>query len=226
MMREDLAIWLYGSNARGDADFLSDMDIFVTSDDELSIDELASYILSPPREIAVSRYNWSEVKEMAEYGSLFLQHLRLEGYAIWESNSCKGRLAAILSSMGGEYKHMKRDICGFRTVISDVQDSLNDGGSLVFELSVLATILRHSSILGCWIAGNPSFGRVEPVIRYVKTHGLCSSIAAEFPALYKYRLYIDGKIPSVGELVPYEVDIWLERTTQIIETLEGDYHGN
>lgn len=225
MMREDLAIWLYGSHARGDADFLSDMDIFVASDDELSIDELASYIPSLPKEIAVSKYNWSEIKEMAEYGSLFLQHLRLEGYAIWESNSRKRRLAAILSRMG-EYKHVKRDISGFQTVIGDIQDSLNDGGSPVFELSVLSTIIRHSSILGCWIDGNPSFGRVEPVMRYVKSHGLCSSIAAEFPALYKYRLYIDGKIPSVNELVPYEVDIWLERTSEIIETLEGDCHGN
>ena len=225
MIREDLAIWIYGSHSRGDADFLSDIDVFVASNDEISIDQLVSCLPSLPRDISVSMYKWSEIKEMADYGSLFLQHLRMEGAPILESSSYKGELATILSYMG-EYKYVGRDIKGFQTVLNDVHDSLDDGGSPIFELCVLATILRHSSILGCWIAGNPSFRRVEPVVKFAKIHGLSPAIADGFPALYKYRLYFEKRISAVNEPMPYELDIWLERTSKIIQTLEGAYHGN
>jgi len=224
MNRSDLSIWLYGSHARGDADALSDVDVFVASDMTISKNELQMYLQTNTKQISISRYSWNEVTKMAEYGSLFFQHLCREGFAIWESNSRKGELYRILSNMG-PYKYIKRDIRGFRTVIKDVYESLNDSGSKIFELSVIATVLRHCSILGCWVIGSPLFGRTEPVNKFIEACGLDNKITAEFPSLYNYRLYIDGRISLMRDSLPDEINIWLRRTEDVINALKGIYDG-
>ena len=38
------AVWLYGSRARGDEDILSDVDVFVVSDTEVSKKEVAQLV--------------------------------------------------------------------------------------------------------------------------------------------------------------------------------------
>lgn len=224
MNRSDLSIWLYGSYARGDADALSDVDVFVASDVTISKNELQGYLPTYIKQISISQYSWNEVIKMAEYGSLFFQHLRREGFAIWESNSRKGELYRILSNIG-QYKYVKRDIRGFRTVIKDVYESLNEDGLKIFELSVIATVLRHCSILGCWVIGTPSFGRTVSVKKFIKACGLDIKTATEFPSLYNYRLYIDGRISLKGDSLPDETNIWLRRTEDAITALEGIYDG-
>ena len=215
------AVWLYGSHARGDEDVLSDMDIFVVSDTEVSRKDVAQLVPGLPGDISVSRYSWGEVIEMADYGSLFLHHLRTEGQVLWEAPVSKGQLLKLLSGMG-DYKHAQRDIRGFMIVLEDVKTSLKRGGTFAYELGVLGTVLRHSSILGCWLMGNPSFGRITPVQRVVSRYDLLPEIVTEFSILYKYRLYIDGRIASIPEPTKLQVEIWLERVMEVVNTIAID----
>jgi hypothetical protein len=220
------AVWLYGSRARGDEDALSDVDVFVVSDTEVSKKEVTQLVPELPSDISVSQYSWDEVIGMADYGSLFLHHLRTEGQVLWEAPTGKGGLFNLLSGMG-DYKHARRDICGFMAVLEDVKASLESGGVFTYELSVLGTVLRHSSILGCWLQGNPSFGRIAPVQRIVSRYGLSPEIAAEFSRLYEYRLYIDGRIASIPEPTKLQVEVWLERVMKVVNAIAtdaNDYH--
>ena len=222
----ECAVWLYGSHARGDDDALSDVDVFVASDTEISMHDVSRLVPSLPMNASISQYSWDEVAEMADYGSLFLHHLLYEGRVLWEAPNRTGELFKKLSSMG-KYKHARRDISGFMAVLSDVSTSVKIGGALSYELAVMGTVLRHSSILGCWLNERPSFGRIEPVYRTVSRYGLPSDIATLFPKLYEYRLYIDGRITRVSEPTQEQAANWLERAIQLVNAVSDDaydYH--
>ena len=224
MINDNTAIWLYGSYARGDFDTVSDRDIFIVSDSKIIDKELIELLKINESHCSISQYSWSEINKMAEYGSLFLQHLRLEGSVLWESKSCNGKLATILNNLN-DYNKTENDIRGFQTVLEDVWESVSDGGSVLFELSVIATVLRHSSILGCWLLGNPSFGRIKPIEIYINAVGLNQEIAKEFPSIYDYRLFFDKRINSVQN-PEYDIfSLWFERANLIIQKLKDIHNG-
>ena len=213
MTTEPYAMWLYGSHARGVADHLSDLDILVVSNSEVERAELqrnAPFCLTGA---SVSLYGWSEVEEMARYGSLFLQHVRLEGIPLFESPCLGGELQEVLKGVG-EYAFFRRDVRGFRQVFEDVSESLNSSKWEVFELALLGTLIRHASILGCWLLGQPRFGRYDAVSTFVHLRGFEERTAEEFSDLYGYRLYIEGRIeqPPLRAVSPNH---WLARAHEI-----------
>jgi len=76
-----LAVVLFGSVARGDADLFSEKDVFVICDD-LGNTERFRRLKQRCRECfgeGVSAYKRRDVREMVSAGSLFLWHLKLEG---------------------------------------------------------------------------------------------------------------------------------------------------
>ncbi len=219
MMKDGYSVWLYGSHARGDKDSQSDVDVFVAGTRNLGLDEIEDSLPVPLNAASLSQYSWDEIYGMAEYGSLFLHHLRLEGRPIYESPSCKGRLGHILQDLR-DYQWFERDLNGFWTVLRDVADALRDGTTEVFELSVLGTVIRHCSILGCWVLGEPSFGRTKPVNHIVRALGLPICIGQEFRDLYQYRLYVEGRISDRYLLKELQPHTWLHRSEALVATVE------
>ena len=220
-MTEDAgyAVWLYGSRARGAGDDFSDTDVLLISDGD--VDEARAKVhFRGARAVAVSEYSWSEMEEMAEYGSLFLHHLRLEARAVFESRAAQGRLGDILAHVG-PYQRAAWDVTGFRTVLADIRASIGDGfASITFELATLGTVFRHASILGCGLACRFCFSRNGPIETLVEEWGLPAEWAREFPALYQYRLQWDGR---VGQAKTPNTDAfvatWLGRADALVNTL-------
>lgn len=212
------AVWLYGSHARGVSDCFSDLDIFVAADRSMNIDEIGRHLPLTLNAASVSRYSWKEISRMAEYGSLFLQHLKLEAVPLYETPSHRGTLRKVLDGLG-DYRLAQRDLRGFQTVLDDVAEALNNGEDETYELAVLGTVLRHSTILGCWLLKQPSFGRLDPVRRFGRSRGIGSLVEKEFADLYHYRLYADGRLgrESLRKLSRSQ---WLRTARHVVASVE------
>jgi hypothetical protein len=211
------AVWLYGSFARGDADALSDVDaLVVSSEDEMPTLSHLHPILA---QASISRYRWDEMERMATSGSLFLRHLGSEGIPLWESHTAKGRLAEILGGLG-HYLNVDRDLRAFDVVLGDVRSSLANGAvSIPYELATLGTIVRHASILGCYLAGRPTYSRTEPVATLVDAWDLPPEWALEFPALYAFRLYAANRLPKPPYATANFATEWCIRAEALLKVL-------
>src|SRR5215211_6982045 len=146
-------VWLYGSTARGDRAEDSDVDILIAGEGEIDVQSLNP---SSRGDLSLSRYSWAEIENMAQYGSLFPHHIRLEGRPLVESD--ERRLRAILSSLRA-YSRASQELDCFSRVLDDVEIALTQDHSVVYELAVVATAARHAAILGCYLIGEPDFGR-------------------------------------------------------------------
>jgi predicted nucleotidyltransferase len=189
-MNNSTAIWLYGSRARGDSTSASDFDVLVIG--TMPDSEVAKIFDKRAESLSISRYSWDEIEGMKAYGSLFLHHLRDEGRVIYETEIVQGKFAKLVKHLPA-YRKAKTDLEGFRQTILDVRSSIANGGSAPFELSVLATVMRHSAILACYFLGKPKFGREEPVQTALKDFGFDPIMYDWFRELYQFRLFMDGR---------------------------------
>jgi len=199
---------LYGSKARGDADASSDDDYVVISD-------------APPaaeiRAAEASWYTWEEFEGMAEYGSLFLRHLRDEAVLARADHLGRQRLRSIMLNLP-PYTRAGSDLESFFLAIEDCQGALMmRDSSPSFELACLATTARHASIVGCYLLGEPTFGRYKSIRRVVELLGLPAEIADDFPGLYRFKLALAGRDNVAIESGSWaEVEVWIGRVRSVV----------
>jgi predicted nucleotidyltransferase len=184
------AICLFGSNARGDSDSLSDMDVFVLitdCDEETYVTlkkSLASQLNLPAHWLSI--YRISTIKGMNKKGSYFLWHLKKEGVILYSRQQI---LNEILNTLP-KYKDIKQDLNDYLIICNDIKNSIEQGDSPVqYELAVLASLVRNTCIAISHQHGEFVFSRVNP-IRIVK-----DIIGPTFPFsveeyrdLYKFRI--------------------------------------
>jgi nucleotidyltransferase-like protein len=213
---------LYGSRARGDHDCLSDIDLLYVSDGPLCvpIDE------SDPR-LCISQYSWCEFEAMHQYGSLFLWHLKTQSRPIEYNLNGLSAYSRLMENLP-TYKRASKDIESFRLSLIDIREALDCGDTSVeFELGSLATTLRHSAILGCYLLGELEFGRYRPIETLCKMTDLPTQIAVEFAGLYQFRMMIarQGDIPEYDDLSAC-ADKWLGWSTDLVEEVAACYTRN
>jgi hypothetical protein len=210
--------WVYGSVARQTASSTSDLDILVVKaniDSRMPAPVLKVVEHLPcSKFISVASYDWNSIEKMARYGSLFLLHLKLEGRPLWRDGDGPG-LIEILAGLR-PYQGIERDLKGFGMAIADVVGSLNDGGDLIYELSVIATVIRHCSVLACYLMGNPQFDRRRSIPQAF-THVGMGALSGEAVDLYRFRLAQARNIPVASVPTRPMAAHWCEIATEFVE---------
>jgi hypothetical protein len=212
-------LWLYGSTARGTNDERSDLDLLVASaDDGPTPPEITRALssLEGRRDAAIKRYSWRELEAMAQYGSLFLLHLHLEARPVIGDGR---RLKQLLSDLP-MYSRSREDLAGFRLALDDAGESLADGGDPTFEAIVIATTLRHASILCSYLAGQPTFGRDSAIRVAFGVVGM-QQLAEPACALYDVRL-THARGAGDGTRVGWKTaEVWLEHAVSFLDRIEA-----
>lgn len=213
------AVWLYGSTARGDHDELSDIDVLVVGNQSrLTSSEVE--MIPGAKAPDVSHYHWSELEAMARSGSLFLHHLRQEGQPIIEYGDAHSRMREVLYRTA-PYSSASRDIGAFETTIEDVSGGLAIGLSPIFELGVVGGVIRHASVLTCYLAGEPCYGRYS--IRKSCYHLGLSHLAKEFQEVYRFRLHQCGRCAPPFDASADAAQLWVERLRTYLKSMRNLY---
>jgi hypothetical protein len=210
-------IWLYGSYAREDHDCFSDIDLFVAGKAEF--DRIKKHINFDLRQVSISQYEWTEIEAMAAYGSLFLQHLKFEGRPLINNPKGNRRLKDLLKTLR-PYRYIYRDIRAFTKCIQDVLNGIERGSTPAFEMSVIATVLRHSAILASYMIGKPIFSRLDPFQSVAKLWGFAEEVVNEFQKVYQFRLHEDGRTPAPFDASEDDVKLWAIRAKKFLDILK------
>lgn len=200
-------VWVYGSVARGEHTPFSDLDVLVVGDHPVPHHRLDALVDRLPQRhhLAARQYTWTQLEQMAAYGSLFLLHIKLEGRPLRtniapppeevlvptvSSDEVEDRrsVARMLARMP-PYQLADRDIRGFQQAVEDAAWSIDDDGDPLFELGTLATIMRHCSILACYLLGTPAFATNVSVPVALEAVGL-GHLSRDAVDLYDFRLAI------------------------------------
>jgi predicted nucleotidyltransferase len=200
---EVLSIVLFGSTARRDADQYSDKDIFIMCRD-LDIENLIKIkedfiVPAIGYEEGISCYRREDVLLMAQKGSLFLWHLKLQGKVLF---SKKGSFENIIANLK-PYKDYEKDLSLYKELLSDVSASFQKRKTISeFDISVLFTIVRNVCILLCYHEATPKFGRSNA---YIKVRGLfAEDLPLEetiFPKLCSCKLWYERAIKPERDLI-------------------------
>jgi len=154
-----LALYEFGSHARGDADALSDRDVLAVVAGSDKADISSSLLHDRTEELAVSWYGADRLRKMFRDGDLFAWHLFLESRPVLETGfrlSDLGRPEA--------YSQAIPDIRSFREILSDIPAQLSDSPqNAAYELGVLYVCVRNIGMSASWhLCSRPNFTRDAP----------------------------------------------------------------
>jgi hypothetical protein len=215
-IRAPYVVVLYGSVARGTADGFSDRDVLVLSDGSND----RRFLAQTDRRLSVSTYRWSDFDTMHDYGSLFLQHLRSEGRILEGTNEGRDKYHRLLQSLP-RYCRPVEDIRAFRRALDDVSSAIRHRDSTPeFELAALATVMRHSAILGCYLINQMDFGRYSAVRAFCHSRGLPEGMGEGFPFLYSFRMSLARSHPWPEGASYGVVGWWLRRARLLVREVE------
>jgi predicted nucleotidyltransferase len=215
-------VWVYGSVARGMATATSDLDLLVAprlGPEELP--EVADLVRALPQadRTSITVYTWDQLAAMAAYGSLFLVHLRAEAHLLCGQGTGRG-LTHIVENLP-PYSRADHDLWGFAQALADVEESLLSGGDPTYELGVVATVVRHCSILTTYLGGAPVFDREQSISRAFAFVGQENAVPAAVE-LHAFRMARLGRMTVADASVDSALD-QTRMATDFVREVKGCY---
>jgi hypothetical protein len=108
------SICIFGSTARGRADYLSDRDVLLAAPSEAEINDAARYWRLAGWSIA--KFTHQQMLDMAARGSLFLQHLKQEGLIVRDQD---GFLVCVINHFRPRHNY-ENETCESFALLSDI----------------------------------------------------------------------------------------------------------
>jgi predicted nucleotidyltransferase len=214
-----LGVVTFGSHARGKVTDNSDLDVCVFVR-ELSVqllslareNRLPFLVRSPTLEVAI--YDKNTAVAMAELGSLFLWHLKLEGRIEYERQSYVSKLFASLSGCRLLSEELQIHIRIFELIMA----RRLEGEPLdIFDLSATHTILRNASILLCAGLQVFRFGKMDAFEVTIAHYGYLGVTHEEYRTMLAYHLLYHRGVPMDQELLNANVESLLASAAKFLE---------
>lgn len=213
------SIYLYGSMARGDVTKDSDCDLLIAikdcSEETFSSIKDATSKWHPELNCEIAIYQISALKAMQTKGSLFLWHIKTEAQIVYSRGN---QVASILAQLA-EYSGAPDAIAEYCEIMHDIMtDDTDDIDVIQYNLSIMATLIRNTCIVCCYLIGDKQFGRISPVrtcASYFKDQFPIS--LKDYEQLYLYRISINrgGNMPCKSNL-GYYYDDWKTKTNALL----------
>lgn len=139
-------VWIIGSEARGNRETGSDIDILMVSKGDKS--ELLLPILKesfPPESIFdICHYTHEGIQGLVASGSLFAWHIKKESRPIFDKNNWLNKCLENLSA----YSNHLNDISTLLELSQDVLNSVMESSlSSIYDAGILSTSVRNTSII-------------------------------------------------------------------------------
>lgn len=197
---------LFGSNARGDSDEYSDLDLCIFCNDVpfLEIQKIRNKIASllECKPYNISMYTSQKVKNMLAKGSLFMWHIKMEGKILFSRENYFENVFSKLEP----YKRHKEDLIYYNILLEDIKLNLEKTRFVSeFDLSLLFTVCRNACMVICHLKGKPVFGRIS-VFNYMKDI-YKDQVALDYETYYylsKWKLWYSRGISPGYDAPPCE----------------------
>lgn len=191
-----IAVYLYGSTARNEADDNSDCDILIcvkdcSDEDYFKLKDCIEQI-NKDKNYEFSIYQLSTLYSMWQKGSYFLWHIKKEGKILY----CKSNEVSELLDTLPRYKNTYEDFKEYRQILDDIKIAISEDCTWIYELSLLATLARNICIGICYLINEMDFGRITPIVKSQKFFGDKFPFSVdEYKCLYMFRLNMARKVP-------------------------------
>ena len=157
-----LTLAIFGSQVRGDADPLSDLDVLIITDSgKPDTADIEKYFKDEYKQNSdISIYSFSRLKEMYGHGHLFAWHLFQESKFIPYKNTKN-----LIGELGKPnlYNDAHQDISELIGLLNSIETELKFGVNSVYEAGLLYVCLRNIALSASWYSESGlKFGRYSP----------------------------------------------------------------